>query len=91
MTNDSRISIIREEKAPYGYSTSGSSTDLDYWIQPSLNQQTLEPASHLIDGIYIQTGSHFDRLILKAYLVQEFAAWEAASDEALILFEKELD
>jgi hypothetical protein len=90
MTNDSRISKVREEKAPYGSSTSGSPTDLNYWIQPPLNQQTLEPASHLIDGIYIQTESHF-YLALKANLDQEFAAWEAASDEALILFEKELD
>jgi len=92
MITDSRISMIREARNMNWYSTSGTTPDIHYfWIQPPLSQQTLEPADQLIDGIYIQTQSLVILPVTEVELDWEFAAWEEASDEALILFEKEID
>ena len=73
------------------YSTSAARADeYDIWIQAPIAAQqydTSEPL--LIDGIYSRSRK-FDPFG-GADLVREFAAWEAASDEALMNFEKDLE
>jgi hypothetical protein len=72
------------------YSTSAAETDnSDIWIQAPLAAQQYEsPEPKLIDGIYAQ--SRKIEIFGNSELVREFAAWEAASDEALLNFEKGL-
>jgi hypothetical protein len=72
------------------YSTSGAEADNgDIWIQAPLAAQQYEsPEPFLIDGIYAQS-KRIDPLGNRE-LLREFAAWETASDEALLNFEKDL-
>jgi|GEM_PF-2515155 len=75
------------------YSTSALGGDyVDIWIQDPISQQPYDPTlDYSIKGIYAQVKAHDLSLPkLDAGLVDEFAAWEAASDEALIKFEQEL-
>ena len=61
----------------------------DTWIQAPVSQQTYIAGNELIDGMYVQAkpaGVVFDEF---NQLAQELAAWEQASDEALLDFESE--
>lgn len=76
------------------YASSSSGGELfPAWIQESITVQTLEISTHpLIKGIYAQVSEAV--LPIQAAdpsLAHEFAAWEAASDEALFNFEKNLE
>ena len=72
------------------YSTSAMTEDMYVWIQPSIGRQPPDPSgSTIIDGIYAQTHQLDVIPIIERELAWEFAAWEAASDEALMLFETE--
>ena len=73
------------------YSTSATDTnDGAIWIQAPLSTQQYETSEPLlINGIYARS-KKIDPLG-DAEILREFAAWEAASDEALLNFEKGLD
>jgi len=88
--SDSRTAIKTVLEHPI-YSTSATSSDeTDIWIQESIAAQPYDfPEPLLIDGIYSQS-KKLDPLA-DLDLAQENAAWEAASDEALMNFEKDLD
>ncbi len=76
------------------YSTSfQAGEDDDVWIQ---GPTTKQPYEHLvksyIKGIYVQIGEPVSIVpLIDPDTVSEFAAWEAASDEALLNFENNLD
>lgn len=63
-----------------------------HWIQDSISRQVFNRFGEtLLDGIYVQT-ARLDMLVsIPADLEMEFAAWESASDEALLLFEDETE
>jgi hypothetical protein len=62
----------------------------DIWIQAPIASQPYEfPEPVLINGIYAQSRK-IDLLGKDQIDLKEFAAWEAASDEALINLEKGL-
>jgi len=87
---DSRTAIRTVLDHPI-YSTSGTHTDMgDIWIQEPIAAQQYYPSEpHLISGIYAASRK-LDPFGIEQ-LQQDFAAWEAASDEALMNFEKDLD
>jgi len=93
MILDSRTSLLegKSEKIPV-YSTSDPYDDVYVWIQPSISRQVLDPAgSRIVSGIYVQTQIAEVIPVIEPELAWEFEAWEAASDEALFLFESECD
>lgn len=71
------------------YSDSGSTEDVIDWIQSPINRQTFEQGNQIIDDIYVQVTPFQANLSDIDSLAQEFAAWDTASDEALLNFEKE--
>ena len=87
MTANSRISIAEFQHNIY------SSSDLGDWIQEPISLLPYDGSLELttIDGVYVQVKQVdiFDPLY-DLDLVNEFAAWDAASDEALRNFEQEL-
>lgn len=91
MIPDSRASQIEQGTMVYPiYATSGTIGDTYVWIQPSISRQPPDPtSSSVIDGIYAQTPRLDVIPIIEREMAWEFEAWEAASDEALLLFEKE--
>lgn len=73
------------------YASSTPATEEHVWIQLPISDQPLTPSSPIIiDGIYAQAAQFEDIPLIQKQLVQEFEAWEAASDEALMLFEDEI-
>ncbi len=87
MMPDSRTVVIKE---PLLYSTSDSGGEYAYlWIQEPIGRQPYDASIRLIrDGIYARTELP-ELSLMDSALADEFAAWEAASDEALVNFEKE--
>jgi hypothetical protein len=72
------------------YSTSAVIEDVYVWIQPSIGRQPLDSVgSTIVSEIYAQTPQLDVIPIIQRELEQEFAAWDAASDEALLLIELE--
>ena len=86
MTNNSATTLAN--KSPRIYSDFSSEGGLT-WIQSPISHQAYEQGSHLVDGIYMQVKPYELSLPVPASLAQEFAAWDAASDEALLNFERE--
>ena len=70
------------------YSDSGAE-DVVAWIQSPINRQIFERGGQIVDEIYVQVKPFEVALPATDALTQEFAAWDAASDEALLNFEKE--
>jgi hypothetical protein len=96
MTLDSRLSVVEQSIVVFSsyftvfptYSSSGASEDVYEWIQPSISDQAIDPSgSTVIDGIYAQTKRPETIPLIEPDLAWELEAWEAASDEALMLFE----
>jgi hypothetical protein len=87
MMPDSRTLIIQN---PPLYSTSESGAEHGFfWIQEPIGRQPYDVSVRLIvDGIYVRAEPN-DLLLLDSALADEFSAWEAASDEALLNFENE--
>lgn len=86
MTANSRISFL---EIPYDIY---SSTNLGDWIQKPIGDLPFNGMpTAIIDGIYARF-EYFEAVnpFLDIDLVNEFSAWEAASDEALENFEEDL-
>jgi hypothetical protein len=90
---DSRTSIVKQDIAANPlYSSSETVGDVGVWIQPSVSDQAICVAgSTIIDGIYAQTQRPEFAPVIEPDLAWELEAWEAASDEALLLFEAECE
>ena len=86
MTSNSATTIANQSQRIYSdFNAEGGVT----WIQSPISRQAFEQGSHIVDGIYVQVKPFELTLPVPAELAQEFAAWDAASDEALINFERE--
>lgn len=70
------------------YSDAGAK-DIFEWIQSPISRQIFEQGNQIISGIYVQAKPVMVALKSLDALAEEFAAWDAASDEALLNFEKE--
>lgn len=93
MTLDSRTCIVEQDIAVFPqYSSSETGGDISVWIQLPISHQAIDPVrSAIIDGIYVQTQHPEIALAIEPDLAWELEAWEAASDEALMLFEAKCD
>ncbi len=81
-------SMILNNKADRLYSDSGAEDVFD-WIQSPISRQIFEQGDQIIDGIYMQVKPFEIPLTDIESIMHEFAAWEAASDEDFLKFEKE--
>ena len=83
---------IFEDKPQYVYSDINAD-ELMSWIQAPISRESFEQNSQsiLIDGIYVQVKPMTITMIIPDTLAQEFSAWDATSDEALLNFEQELN
>ncbi len=93
MILDSRTFIVEQGVAVLLlYSASEASGDVGVWIQPPIGLQVIDSAeSTVIDGVYVQTQPTEIVPLVEPDLAWELEAWEAASDEALMLFETECE
>jgi hypothetical protein len=85
---------LRTNYSQFPYSTSDVGSDYqDLWIQESISHQELNVTDQIIiNGLYVQTENQ--KIIFPANepnLLDEFQAWDKASDEALDNFEKKVD
>lgn len=85
MTSNSAALINKVDRL---YSDSGAEDAFD-WIQSPINRQVFEQGDQIVDGIYMQVKPFELNLPAIDALSREFSAWDAASDEALLNFEKE--
>jgi len=83
MTPNSATVFVHE--ASRRYSDSGTES---FWIQEPVSRQIF-PQGKLINGLYVQVLPVNEAIFVSDELSREFAAWDAASDEALLNFEKE--
>lgn len=92
MTLDSSTVSIKHEEPVYVTSSPG---DDDAWGHPPVNQYIVvvrvRSLGEPIAGVYVPTLSLHTPSVIDPQLALEFAAWEAASDEALAHFEAKLD
>jgi hypothetical protein len=86
MTSNSATTIA--DKSKRIYSDFNAEVEVT-WIQSPISHQVFEQGSNIVNGIYIQVKPFELPLPVPTELAQEFAAWDAASDEALINFERE--
>jgi hypothetical protein len=86
MTPNSATVLIN--KTDRLYSDSGAE-DVVAWIQSPISRQIFEKGSQIVDGMYVQVVPSQVTLPALDAISQEFAAWEAASDEDFLNFEKE--
>lgn len=93
MILDSRTSVVEQRVDVFPlYSSSEATGGTNAWIQPSISRQAIDPTgSTIIDGIYVRTHRREIVPVIEPDLTLELEAWEAASDEALMLFEAECD
>ncbi len=70
------------------YSDSSAEEAFD-WIQSPISRQVFEQGNQIVDGVYMQVKPFEITLPGTDALTQEFSAWDSASDEALLNFEKE--
>ncbi len=75
-------------KADHLYSDSGAEVIIA-WIQSPISRQIFERGGRIVDEIYVQVKPFEVALPVMDALAQEFAAWDAASDEDLLNFENE--
>lgn len=85
MTLNSAILLGGSERL---YSDAGVE-DVFSWIQYPINRQIFERGSQIVDGIYMQVKPFELALPDMTAIMDEFAAWEAASDEDFLTFEQE--
>jgi hypothetical protein len=81
-------SSILFEKTSRLYSDSGAD-DVFEWIQSPINRQIFEQGDQIVDGVYMQVKPFEVVLPEMDAIMQEFVAWETASDEDFLTFEKE--
>jgi len=81
-------SAVLLDKTSRLYSDSGTD-DAYAWIQSSINRQVFEQGSQIVGGVYMQVKPFKVVLPDMDAVMQEFSAWEAASDEDFLNFEKE--
>ena len=88
MTPDSKtMTILPETSEGFVYLTSDP-LENDWGGQLPISRQSCLPRqSALIDGIYVAAQPPEEKFPMDFDLAGEFAAWEAASDEALQRFE----
>ncbi len=93
MRFDSRTRVVEQKVAVFPlYLSSDPTEGAGSWIQPPISHPSIDLAgSTIIDGIYIKTRHPEIMPIIEPDLAWELEAWEAASDEALMLFEAECD
>ena len=84
MTSNSATAF---QEAGLLYSDS-SSENRATWIQDPVSRQIFLQG-RLINGLYVQVNPVSEPFVVTDEITREFAAWEAASDEALLNFEKE--
>jgi hypothetical protein len=85
MTRSSVAIMINEPQPIYSdLCTEGSQT----WIQNPISRNIFNYGNQIIDGLYMQVKPFEASLAISLELAQEFAAWDAASDEALLSFER---
>lgn len=75
-------------KADRLYSDSGAE-NVFAWIQSPINRQVYEQGNQIVDGVYMQVKPFEVVLPETDAMLQEFAAWDTASDEDFLNFEKE--
>ncbi len=85
MTLNSATAVIHETQRLY--SDSGSENQAT-WIQDPVSRQIFSKGT-LINNLYVQVTPSVEAVSASDEIAREFAAWEAASDEALLNFEKE--
>jgi len=92
MTLDSRAVVDRVASVYPVDASSDADEAQSAWIQPSISQRSIGDAGHtILDGIYVLTPQADPWQGLDPDLALELEAWDLASDEALALFEAELD
>lgn len=85
MTLNSATTFIHDSQRLY--SDSGSENPVA-WIQEPISRQIFSKGT-LINNLYVQVTPLGETLSAADEIAREFAAWDAASDEALLNFEKE--
>jgi hypothetical protein len=85
MTLNSATAFIHDGQRLY--SDSGSENFVA-WIQEPISRQIFSKGI-LINNLYVQVTPSVEAASALDEVAREFAAWEAASDEALLNFEKE--
>ncbi len=58
-------------------------------IQSPITNPIFEQGSHIVNGVYVQVKPYEANLYALDEIAREFAAWETASDEDFLKFEKE--
>ena len=86
MTPNSATIFANQTKRPY--SDTGADNGKN-WIQSPISHQVFAQGGQIVAGMYVQVKPFEVTLPIPEALRQEFAAWDAASDEALINFERE--
>jgi hypothetical protein len=86
MIINSAATLVDKPKRPY--SDFGTDEPIS-WIQAPISRAIFEEGFQIIDDIYVQVKPVEFTLPIPKTLAQEFAAWDAASDEALTNFERE--
>ena len=90
--SDSRTTVKLSQDHPVYLSSSQGEEDKLNWIQESLVLPAYDPStSSIIENIYVEVGGNEAASMISNAELDEFAAWEAASDEALLNFENELE
>lgn len=87
MTLNSATTLVSKPKQTY---SDYSADDVMSWIQAPISRDVFEYGSQIIDDIYVQVNPVKLTLLIPEALAQEFAAWDAASDEALLNFDREM-
>ena len=85
MTLNSATTFIHD--AQRLYSDSGSENPV-VWIQEPISRQIFSKGT-LINSLYVQVSPSVETVSAMDEIAREFAACDAASDEALLNFEKE--
>lgn len=85
MTLNSATTFIHD--AQRLYSDSGSENPVA-WIQEPISRQIFSKGK-LINNLYVQVTPSVEAVSASDEIAREFAAWDSASDEALLNFEKE--
>lgn len=90
---DSRTLIKMSQDRPVYLTSAKGEDDVLDWIQEPLVLLPFDPSiKSIIEGIYVEISEHqIISRVSEPNLNDEFAAWEAASDEALLNFENSLE
>jgi len=83
---NSATTLVNKPKRPY---SDFGADDVVNWIQAPISREVFKQGSQIVDKIYVQVKPAELTLLIPEALAQEFAAWDVASDEALLDFERE--